>query len=187
MVSGRASRSLVKSHMPARGLQATGPIILFKKCSMVHMSMLQAQPTGTTPVQHKHTVYSASVYHLAPPLAGGGASGLLGGASLSSRGSLAAAPKRRGGPSRGAEGPSLAAPRGPPPQLEGASLAGASRAAGQPQSYQSSSLRRQRGSLSVWHQCSRTHCTNCVHMNILLNIAVYFPQDTYVQTTTLLL
>ncbi|KAA6423649.1 MAG: hypothetical protein FRX49_06220 [Trebouxia sp. A1-2] len=86
------------------------------------------------------------VYHLLPPLAGGGASlslrngaagpSLLGGASLSAGASpLAAAPNRRGGPSLG--GPSrgaasLPAPRGPPPQLDGAaSLAGASRAATQ--------------------------------------------------------
>lgn len=122
--------------------------LLFKKIFLWYMWILQALPTGTTPIQHKHTVYYASVYHLEPPLAGGGASpllggagpSLLGGASLSSRESLAAAPKRRGGPSRGADGPSLAAPRGPPPQLGGASLAGASRAAGQPHLCQSSNM-----------------------------------------------
>ena len=103
------------------------------------------QPTGQTPIQPRHTVYFGCIYHLEPPLAGGGASprlggagpSLLGGASLSSRGSLAAAPKRRGGPSLGGGGPSLAVPRGPPPQLGGVSLAGASRAAGQVQTYQS--------------------------------------------------
>ena len=149
------------------------------------MSIVPALQTGTPPIQHEHTVYYVSVYHLEPPLAGGGTSpllggagpSLLGGASLSSRVSLAAAPKRRGGPSRradgpsrGADGPSLAAPRGPPAQLEGASLAGASRAAGQPYLCQSSNCYMMAlccPALTVHNICTWTcTCACSTHTNL---------------------
>ena len=115
----------------------------------VHIKLMEhsdAIATASSALQDSSTSAQSLVhiYHLVPPLAGGGGSVRLNGAGPSlegpslggpslggpsllgaSRSSRAAAPKRRGGPSLGASLESCLAGALEPPQLDGASRAAA--------------------------------------------------------------